>query len=74
MIFYFFGYIKALSYFNIEYNFDDYKLPSAFMMDVIQIKNILLNDNVDVERLKNAAIALDDSIKTHRIIQQFNNL
>lgn len=73
-IFYFFGYIKALNCFDIEYNFNNYELPSAFMIDIMQIKDILLNDDVDIEKLKNATIALDDSIRTHCIIQQFSNL
>ena len=72
-IYYYYGYIKALESFGIEYKTKTYLIPSKLMLEVTAIQNILLNDIVDIDALISAQLKLDDSIKRQYILKKMIN-
>ena len=72
-IYYFYGFVKALQCFNIDYPINIFSLPSTFLLQIEEIQKILLSDNIIMDKLIVNHLKLEDTIKNQCIINKILN-
>lgn len=69
-IYYFYGFVKALQKFNLDYETNIFDLPTTFILQIKEIENILLDDVINIDNLCKAHLKLEDSIKNQCILNK----
>ena len=70
-VYYFYGYIKALKKYHIDYEIATYKIAPQFLLQVQKIQDALLHSNASVTTVVSLHKDLEDAIKNQYIMNNF---